>query len=155
VFRRSTAWHQNRIRPNLTQNMIDPAPARFRVWERIRDKTIFDRAYQGRRSAADERLVVYALENGLEHPRLGISVGRKKVRGAVARNRVKRLLREAFRLSKRDLPRGVDLVVVPRHGDLTFAQVRDALPKLAHAAASRLRPRSSAGQSNRKPGESK
>ena len=60
-------------------------------------------------------MTIYGVENGLDHARLGISVSRKKVKTAVARNRLKRLIREAFRLSKAELPAGLDLVVVPRH----------------------------------------
>ena len=83
-------------------------------------------------------MIVYAVENGLDHPRLGISVGRKRIRHAHDRNRVKRLLREAFRLSKAELPGGLDLVVVPRGGDLTFAAARAGLPALAQAIARRI-----------------
>ena len=48
-----------------------------------------------------------------EPPRLGVSVGRK-VGGAVVRNRIKRLLREAFRAEARLLPPGTDAVIVAR-----------------------------------------
>ena len=82
--------------------------------------------------------MVYGVENGRDYPRLGISIGRKKVRRAVARNQIKRLLREAFRLGKEELPAGIDLVVVPRSADLTFAEARQALPRLAQAVARRL-----------------
>ena len=77
----------------------------------------FDR----RRSAGDDYLIVYGVENGLDHARLGLSVSKKKVRKAFERNHVKRLLREAFRLSKPDLPIGIDLIVVPKTAKLTFA----------------------------------
>ncbi len=112
--------------------------ARFRPHERINDPDDFRRAFERKRSASDAALVVYGVENGRDHPRLGISIGRRKVRRAVDRNRIKRLLREAFRLGKGELPGGVDLVVVPRGPDLTFAQARQALPRLAQAVARRL-----------------
>jgi ribonuclease P protein component len=116
--------------------------ATFRRHERIDDPAAFRRAFERKRSAADAFLVVYGAENGLDYPRLGISVSRKKVRRAHDRNRVKRLLREAFRLGKAELPAGVDLVVVPRGPGLTFAAARAGLPALARAVARRLGPRS-------------
>lgn len=79
-----------------------------------------------------------AQENGRDHARLGISVGRKKIRKANDRNRVKRLLRESFRLNKAELPVGIDLIVVPRHAGMTFEQLNLALPHLARAVAGRL-----------------
>ena len=68
---------------------------------------IFDR----RRSAADGKLIVYVCENGLPHSRLGLSVSRKNG-NAVHRNRMRRLYREAFRLTKQEMPTGLDLVLV-------------------------------------------
>ena len=112
--------------------------ASFRPHERISDAKDFRRAFERRRSASDASMVVYGVENNRDHPRLGISVSRKKVRDATARNRVKRLIREAFRLSKSELPAGLDFVVVPRGPKLTFAEARRALPILAGDIARRL-----------------
>jgi ribonuclease P protein component len=125
--------------PTLTPAPTGP-PATYRPHERVRGRTDFQRVFQRRRSASDAAMVVHAVENGREHARLGISVGRKKVRRATARNRVKRLIREVFRLTKARWPTGVDYVVVPRTGNLNFAQVMEALPILAAAAARRLGP---------------
>jgi ribonuclease P protein component len=112
--------------------------ATFRPHERVRRPQDFRRAFDRRRSASDDLLVVYAVENGLPHARLGISVGKKKVRKASARNRIKRLTREVFRLAKPELPTGVDYIVVPRGTPWTFERLRVALPTLARAAAARL-----------------
>ncbi|WP_435017599.1 ribonuclease P protein component [Tundrisphaera sp. TA3] len=112
--------------------------ARFRPHERINDPAIFRQAFQGRKSVSDPGLIVYGLENGLEYSRLGISASKRKVRQASDRNRVKRLLREAFRLAKGEMPVGIDLIVVPRGPGLTFEQARQGLPWLAWAAARRL-----------------
>jgi ribonuclease P protein component len=111
---------------------------RFRPHERIKAPADFRRAFDRKRSASDAHLIVYGAENGLPHARLGISASRKRVRRAHERNRIKRLLREAFRLAKAELPVGVDLVIVPRGPSLTFAHARAALPELARAVARRL-----------------
>jgi len=125
----------------MDETKPDPATtprATFRPHERINDPRDFRRAFERKRSASDAALIVYAVENGRDHPRLGISIGRKKVRRAVERNRIKRLLRESFRLGKGALPAGLDLVVVPRGPGLTFAEARDGLPRLAQAVSRRI-----------------
>lgn len=87
----------------------------FRRARRLSGKKAFSRVFGGRCSAADRHLVVFVMPNGLSYSRLGLTVGRK-CGNAVLRNRIKRLLREAFRLGGDALPAGYDIVCVPRPG---------------------------------------
>jgi ribonuclease P protein component len=76
----------------------------------------FDRVFRSGRSHAGRDLVLYVFpRGGDEPPRLGLSVSRK-VGGAVERNKVKRLLREAFAIESDRLPAGTDAVVIARPG---------------------------------------
>ena len=74
-------------------------------------------------------LVVIGLPNELNHHRLALAVPRI-VGGAVARNRIKRLIRESNRLLQHDLPQGYDLVVrVKPHEVLSLAEYQRLLFK--------------------------
>jgi ribonuclease P protein component len=113
-------------------------PARFRPTDRIRKQADFDRVYSARLYAADDVLVVNGQTNGLAHSRLGLSVS-KKVGNAVTRNRWKRLIREAFRLSRSLLPMGIDLVVRPQKAAVAdYTAIRQSLPALARRIGKRL-----------------
>ncbi|MGI8649059.1 MAG: ribonuclease P protein component [Rubrobacter sp.] len=80
---------------------------------RITDSPDFDRAYRGGLAYRGKLFSVHAFENGLGHPRLGLSVS-KKVGNAVVRNTVRRRLREAFHNSRDEIPVSLDLVVSAR-----------------------------------------
>ena len=98
----------------------------------------FSRVYAGGVKRHTSRFVVFRAGNGLEHLRLGLSVGRK-YGGAVRRNRIKRLVREAVRMNWREWGLGgSDLVVVAKRGKGRPGMV-DVAEDLARSFAPRER----------------
>jgi ribonuclease P protein component len=96
--------------------------------ERLHKRADFDRVYSEGRRIASSPLVLFFCPSPSEKARLGVSVG-KKIGKAVVRNRVKRLLREAFRLNKHQLNKGYDVLLVTRPGAerLRFREVEAAV----------------------------
>jgi ribonuclease P protein component len=90
---------------------------RFAKKHRLTHALEFEAVYAGKVREIRGPLTVYAIRNDLGRPRLGLSVGRK-VGTAPKRNRIKRLIREAFRLMQHDWPRGYDVVVNVRPHDV-------------------------------------
>jgi len=114
---------------------------------RLSGRKAFARVFGGRHAAGNRLVVVYAMPNELDYARLGLTVGRRHG-SAVRRNQIKRLLREAFRLSGDRMPRGYDLVCVPRVGPPTVLEAyQRALVSAAERAVMRYE------QSRNKPDE--
>lgn len=93
--------------PDVNDNFRFPKNAKLR---RPRE---FAQVYNFGIKAGDGHVLVFGARSAGETTRLGLSVS-KKHGNAVARNRIKRLLREAFRLERAELPGGLDLIVIPR-----------------------------------------
>lgn len=75
--------------------------------------TEFDNVFQHGQRSADRFFTILFNQNFLNRPRLGFAISKQKVRLAVGRNRLRRLVRESFRLRAAGLP-AVDLVVLAR-----------------------------------------
>ncbi|HUL47854.1 MAG TPA: ribonuclease P protein component [Steroidobacteraceae bacterium] len=102
-------------------------PARLR----LRRKREFDAAYARGRRLNDGFFTVIATANEIGAPRLGLAVAVRAAGGAVARNRLRRIIRESFRLNQRSLP-ALDLVVSVR------PQARAVPARALHASLAAL-----------------
>jgi ribonuclease P protein component len=142
-LRRSEA----RLLSAFIRGLFFPMPDQlFPKQMRLRTRGEFRRVYERRCSVGDNLLRLIGDLSELPHPRIGLSVSRK-LGNAVARNRWKRLLREAFRLSRDKLPPALDFIVVPRGaGEPELRPLERSLIDLAWRLRKRLQRDASAAR---------
>lgn len=109
----------------------------FEKSKRVRSSQRFGKILKRGRCKADGTLVLCALKTiPGQPPRIGITIP-KKTGNAVVRNRWKRLIREAYRLQQKDLPRGFDYIVRPKKGSKANAtEIQVSLISLAKRVTS-------------------
>lgn len=73
----------------------------------------YSRVFKNPVRSSDRLLTILAIPNELSHARLGLAISKKNAKRAVDRNRIKRLIRESFRLKLSELP-AIDLVVMAK-----------------------------------------
>lgn len=95
----------------------------------LKKNELFLRAYKKGTKAYSKCFVLYFYPNGLNSSRLGIKVS-KKIAGAVGRNRIKRLVREAYRFCIADIPLFFDFVIVAKEGAKEIKSMQEALSEL-------------------------
>ena len=97
----------------IGRSPLNDTTYRFPKSARLRSSPEFKVIYDLQCRASDQHLLIFARANLTDATRCGLSVS-KKHGNAVCRNRLKRLLREAFRLVRDKLPRGLDLILIPK-----------------------------------------
>jgi ribonuclease P protein component len=103
----------------------------FPAARRLRRKWEFDQLYARGQRLGNSHFGMTIQPNELGQARLGLAVASKPFGGSVPRNRLRRLIRESFRLRQHDLP-DVDLVVSarPRAKDASAKELRASLDVL-------------------------
>ena len=104
---------------------------RFTKKERLLKRKEFQRVFDKGKAYGNDQVKIYALLNDDPISRLGLVVGRK-FGNSPKRNRFKRIFREAYRLNKSLLSKGVDIIIIPRPGltDLSLRAVEDKFKKI-------------------------
>ncbi len=96
----------------------------------LKKNHLFRRLYRKGKSIPGRCVVVYARKNGLSYNRLGLTAS-TKLGNAVVRNRIRRRIREAYRLSEMSYRQGYDIVVVARSraAYASYQEIADGLYK--------------------------
>ncbi len=105
--------------------------------ERIKKKALFNRIFREGRYFKGIDFSLRILPADINIIRLGISIQKSVFPKAIERNKVKRLIREAFRRNKHSLTKGYDLVIKPKSFELinsTYSKVEKGLLELFKAA---------------------
>ncbi|ESE42480.1 Ribonuclease P protein component [Shewanella putrefaciens] len=81
--------------------------------------------------ASSAEITLLAIPNSEQHPRLGLTVAKRYVKRANQRNRIKRVIRDSFRLNQHDIPH-LDIVVLVRNGvmEMENAEINKLIEKL-------------------------
>jgi len=106
---------------------------------RLRKPADFKRVYEAGYRMGDHCLLIFMAPNGRPRSRVGVTVSRKHGK-ATQRNRLKRLLKEAFRLCQYDIPAGFDYVLIPRPRPQPpqLRELQASLRRLARRLARRI-----------------
>ncbi|WP_417848521.1 ribonuclease P protein component [Thalassoglobus sp.] len=117
----------------------NPERLKFPKFRRVRSSLEFQRIYSLKQRASNQSLLIFAARNELGWSRIGLSVS-KKNGNSIARHRIRRLLKEAFRLEQHRIPAGLDLILIPRpNSKATLQDYRQSIVELSERVEKSLR----------------
>jgi len=98
---------------------------------RLLTPTDFNHVFNQSIRVSSPYITLVARKNSFNHPRLGFAIAKKQVKRAHERNRLKRVIRDHFRLAQHELP-AIDVIVMARTAaiDIDNAALRQVLDKL-------------------------
>lgn len=95
---------------------------------RLRKNMEFKRVYSGGKNYWNRNLILYVRKNGLPNSRIGITIT-KKIGNAVVRNRIRRRIKEIYRLKLGNIKNGYDLILIPKKNviDISYKDLESAM----------------------------
>lgn len=119
-------------------NPVAERRLKFPRSRRLTSNKDFERIYALKCRASDVYLLIFAARNETGLNRIGLSVSRKHG-NSVVRHRLRRLLKEAYRLAQHDIPEGLDLILIPQQGgEFDVQGLMESMKRLTHKLARRL-----------------
>lgn len=115
-------------------------PRSRRLVTKAEFKAVFDKS----KKISQKHLLILFKPNQKSYARMGLVVGKTAAKSAVARNRIKRVVRESFRLNRQRL-KGLDIVVIARQqcNTLNKTQLREGIDQLWQRLIGQFQPVSS------------
>ena len=99
--------------------------------ESLQRKVDFDRVFKKNQHFGNRHFTFLYMKNQLDHNRLGIMVSKKVSKKAVVRNRIRRQIREAYRLQMDGFASGVDCIIIAK-GSCVNGEYKDLYKSLGH-----------------------
>lgn len=95
---------------------------------RLRNNMEFKKVYSGGKNYWNRNLVLYVRKNNMEHSRVGYSIT-KKIGNSVVRNKVRRRMKEIYRLEFNNIKAGYDIIIIPKKNivDISYRDLESAM----------------------------
>lgn len=95
---------------------------------RLRNNMEFKKVYKGGKNYWNRNLILYVRKNNTENSRVGYSIT-KKIGNSVVRNKVRRRMKEIYRLNFNNVKDGYDLIFIPKRNvvDISYKEIESAM----------------------------